>query len=333
MSRSPGSRRFRLTVSTAAGAAVCALALSACGSGSDDSSVDAGSGSGSGAHSVTDATGTAVKVPDAPSRVVALSERDLDDSLSLGVKPVGLTAGRGQKGAPAYLTAKAKRIPVVGAVTGPDLEKVTEARPDVILAGQVSDKQVLAQLRKIAPTVVTYSGSSSWKSALRLTGRALGRTSAAQTRLADYQRKMTGLRKAVGGQAGSTVSVVRYAANGTSVMQQGVFISDVLKDAGFRRPAEQAKQGAGHSTPVSSESLGGIDADWLFVGTLGSNDSGLLSTLRKNPAWASLGAVEKNRAFAVDGSSWTSLGGPLAADAVLDTVQRDLTGAAAGSAK
>ncbi|MFG2926809.1 hypothetical protein ACGFYA_35620 [Streptomyces sp. NPDC048305] len=88
--------------------------------------------------------------PASPERLLALSGMDLDSVLALGVKPVGLTAGRGQKGAPQYLAEQAEGIPVVDAVTGPDIEKVVQAGPDVILAGQLADEQLLAQLRETA---------------------------------------------------------------------------------------------------------------------------------------------------------------------------------------
>ncbi|MFE6487928.1 ABC transporter substrate-binding protein, partial [Streptomyces sp. NPDC057757] len=260
----------------------------------------------------------------APQRVVTLSEMDLDSALTLGVEPVGLTAGRGQTGAPAYLADKAKDIPVVGAVTGPDIEKVVQAKPDVILAGQLADEQVLAQLRKIAPTVVTIDSTKSWKKSLELTGEVLGRTNEAEKFLADYDAEVTALKKDLGSAAGATVSVTRYSAKGSAVMQQGVFISDVLKDLGFARPGIQAEQGEGHSTPISEENLDQIDGDWLFIGTLdpGTSDTELLAALGKKAAYEQLGAVREKHATVIDGTKWTSLGGAEAAVSVLDDIRK-----------
>ncbi|MFC4908167.1 ABC transporter substrate-binding protein [Actinomadura gamaensis] len=273
---------------------------------------------------VTDATGAHVQVPAAPKRVVALSEMDLDAALALGVKPVGLTAGRGQQGAPEYLKDKAAGIPVVGAVTGPDVEKVVQAKPDVILAGQLADKQVLGQLRKVAPTVVTIDRTKNWKTALALTGKVLGRSDQASKVVAAYTAKADALKKDLGKQAGATVSVARYSAKGTAVMQQGVFVSDVLKDLGFKRPGIQNAPGAGHSTPISEENIAQIDGDWLFIGTLSSAgpDATLLKQLTAKPAYRQLTAVRNGRATVIDGSKWTSLGGAEAADSVLDDIRK-----------
>ncbi|MBB5937407.1 ABC transporter substrate-binding protein [Streptomyces zagrosensis] len=319
-SRSARSRLTAVAVLTLA----CALTLSACGSDDSDGSDKGGDKVKGDVRTIKDATGASVKVPAAPQRVVALSEMDLDTALALGVQPVGLTAGRGQKGAPEYLADKAKDIDVVGAVTGPDIEKVVAAKPDVILAGQIADGQVLKQLRTVAPTVVTIGKDKSWKSALDLTGEVLNKQSAAKAFLAGYDKRLDEVKKSLGDKAGSTVSVARYSAKGTAVMQQGVFISDVLKDLGFKRPGLQNKKGAGHSTPLSDEDIQQIDADWLFIGTLASKgkDANVFGELKKKPAYRQLDAVKGGHVTEIDGSKWTSLGGSLAAMSVLEDIQQ-----------
>ncbi|MEC4016944.1 ABC transporter substrate-binding protein [Streptomyces sp. H27-D2] len=317
------SSRARLTAAAVAVVA-SALALTACGSGKSDSGDSKVEGKGAEIRTVKDATGKGVKIPAAPKKVVVLSEMDLDTSLALGVKPIGLTAGRGQQGAPEYLGDKAKGIPVIGAVTGPDLEKVAVADPDVILAGQTTDSQVLKQLQHIAPTVVTIGKDKSWKSALALTGDVLGKDAEAKKFLAGYDKRAAAVKKAIGGKAGSTASVARYSGKGTAVMQQGVFISDVLKDLGFKRPGLQNEKGAGHSTPISDEDIKQIDGDWLFIGTLASKgkDADLFGELKTKPAYKQLGAVKDGHVTEIDGSKWTSLGGSVAAMSVLDDVEK-----------
>lgn len=318
------SPRTRLTA-VAALTLASALTLSACGSGSSDDS-DSSSKAKNAAKdvTVTDASGAEVKVPANPKKVIALSEMDLDSALALKVKPVGLSAGRGQKGAPEYLADQAKGIPVVGAVTGPDIEKVLQAKPDVILAGQLADQQVLKQLKAIAPTVVTIDRTKDWKKSLEITGEVLGKSNEASAFLKDYDTKAAAVQKNLGDNAGATVSVARYSAKGTAVMQQGVFISDVLKDLGFKRPGIQNKKGEGHSTPLSDEDLKQIDADWLFIGTLASAgpDADLFKELKGKAAYKQLDAVKKDHTTEIDGSKWTSLGGAQAAVSVLEDVEK-----------
>lgn len=317
------SPRTRLTA-VAALTLASALTLSACGSDSSDDSDSSAKAKSATKVTVTDASGAEVKVPANPKKVIALSEMDLDSALALKVKPVGLSAGRGQKGAPEYLADQAKGIPVVGAVTGPDIEKVLQAKPDVILAGQLADQQVLKQLKAIAPTVVTIDRTKDWKKSLELTGKVLGKSNEASAFLEDYDTKTAAVKKNLGDNAGASVSVARYSAKGTAVMQQGVFISDVLKDLGFKRPGIQNKKGEGHSTPLSDEDLKQIDADWLFIGTLASAgpDADLFKELKGKAAYKQLDAVKKNHTTEIDGSKWTSLGGAQAAVSVLEDVEK-----------
>lgn len=317
------SPRTRLTA-VAALTLASALTLSACGSDSSDDSGSSSNAKNAAKNTVTDASGAEVKVPANPKKVIALSEMDLDSSLALKVKPVGLSAGRGQKGAPEYLAGQAKDIPVVGAVTGPDIEKVLQAKPDVILAGQLADQQVLKQLKAIAPTVVTIDRTKDWKKSLEITGKVLGKSNEASAFLKDYGTKAADVKKSLGDHAGASVSVARYSAKGTAVMQQGVFISDVLKDLGFERPGIQNKKGEGHSTPLSDEDLKQIDADWLFIGTLASAgpDADLFKELKGKAAYKQLDAVKKDHTTEIDGSKWTSLGGPQAAVSVLEDVEK-----------
>jgi iron complex transport system substrate-binding protein len=304
---------------------VCAFAATACGSSDDD---DSAGKSGAAKVQVTDATGARISVPSAPSRVVTLSEMDLDSALTLGVRPVGLSAGRGQKGAPGYLADKVRDVPVVGAVTGPDIEKIVQAKPDVILAGQLADKQVLEQLQRIAPTVVTINDAKNWKSSLELAGTVLGKTKEAQAFLASYDTKVAALKNDLGPNAGANVSVARYSSRGTAIMQQGVFISDILNDLGFKRPGLQAAKGDGHSTPISDENLAEIDGDWLFIGTLTAPEGGanLTDELARKPAYQQLKAVTGKHATVIDGTKWTSLGGAQAAVSILDDIRKPMVG-------
>ncbi|QDQ98411.1 ABC transporter substrate-binding protein [Tomitella fengzijianii] len=298
------------------------LALTACGSGSGGSGeADAASPASSESVTVTDATGTEVEVPADPQRVVTLSELDLDSALALGVTPVGATAGRGQEGAPRYLGDKAADITMVGTVTGPELDKVIKADPDVILAGQVRDQQVLSRLRQIAPTVVTFQVGDNWKDAFANIAQALGRTDQQQAFMADYQAKIETVQQDLGPASDSVVSVVRWNPKGPSTINKGTFAGSVLNDLGVQRPEAQ-QETAQHSMPLSMENLDAIDGDWIFVGTLSGqgNDVDALDAAMASPSFAALNAVQEGHVSTVDGSMWMSLGGPLAATAMLDDV-------------
>ena len=276
------------------------------------------------ARTVVDARGLAISVPDRPQRVLALSELDLDAAIALKLLPVGASNGRGQERLPRYLPPQARSVASVGPFAAPILDKVIALQPDLILAGGLPDPELLGQLQRIAPTVVSYRVGDSWKTALSRIATLIGRGPQAADILKTYQRHLLRTTARIAPAGAAQVSVVRWNPQGPAYMLKDSFASQVLNDLQLRRPAAQLQAGMGHSQPLSLEALHLIDGDWLFVGTLAPQGqaSEALKTVQKHPAFRQLNAVKKQHLVLVDGSLWTGLGGPLAALAVLRDVER-----------
>lgn len=279
------------------------------------------------ARSLVDATGAQITIPDTIQRPLALSEMDLDALLALNLQPVGTTAGRGQQGTPNYLGQAAQRIPLMGGFGAPVLDKIIAAKPDLILAGGITDPKLLQQLRTIAPTVVTYTLGNDWKTAFRHIAQFTGRNPQANAFFERYQQRIEQLHKHLGPNTNSTVSIVRWNPQGPAYMLSESFASLVIADLGLKRPSTQQEKGIAHSPPLSLEAIQRIDADWLFVGTLSPTGqaSEALKTSMQSPVFRQLKAVKNQHMRLVDGSLWTSLGGPLAAMAILNDVEQHMT--------
>ncbi len=272
---------------------------------------------------ITDVTGFKMAVPEYPERVVTLSELDLDAALALGITPVGSTSGRGQKGVPRYLDDQGDNIELVGPLGRPNLDRLIALSPDLIMIGAVTDPMLLEQLRKVAPTVVTYQSGNSWKEALKTIAEVLGREKQAEHFMNRYQQRVIDVKSHLGEQRDTKVSVVRWIPQGPGYMLSQSFSSLVLKDLELERPEIQHQDGIGHSHSLSLEALNQIDGDWLFIGTLNPAGDAVdaFETAKTTPVFRQLNAVKHNRMIAVDGSLWTSLGGPQAAMAVLDDIE------------
>ena len=293
-------------------------------------------------RSVTDAAGKQVTVPQRPRRIVTLGEPVLDGALALKAPVAGTTAGRGQGGAPAYLSAKAKNVPVVATVAGPDLEKIAGLKPDLILtdASVRLDDATRSKLDGIAPTVTVSKRGQSWQEAFTAEARILNRAGQGRAVLSAYRARVTKVKGELGENAKSTVSIVRWNSGEPSVLLTEQPASQVVADLGLRRPPAQNKRGPGHGVPVSLEKLPDIDADWMFFGTLGGSSGGqgdtkagadkvgtdasakLLATAKKTPGFPRLGAYRDHHIVPIDGTAWTSAGGPLAVNVVLDDVAK-----------
>lgn len=272
---------------------------------------------------VTDAMGNTVTVPEAPQRVITLSEIDLDTALTLGVTPVGTINGRGQAAPPRYLDGKLPAgIEVVGDIDNPNLETLLELQPDLILTGPVKPEQ-LAILNEIAPTVITFNWARPWQESMQRTAQALNKEAEAKAVLERYRARVEAARQRLAAHQGETLSIVRWNPKGPSYMFKDAFASTVAEDVGLRRPAHQQDRGHTHSMALSLESLELLDADWLVIGTLATSGEAVeaMNQAEQTSAFRQLSAIQAKRFGAVDGSLWTSLGGPMAALQVIDDIE------------
>lgn len=272
---------------------------------------------------VTDAMGNTVTVPEQPKRVITLSEIDLDTALTLGVTPVGTINGRGQAAPPRYLDGKLPAgIEVVGDIDNPNLETLLELEPDLILTGPVKPEQ-LAILNEIAPTVITFNWARPWQESMQRTAQALNKEAEAKAVLERYRARVDAARQRLAAHQGQTLSIVRWNPKGPSYMFKDAFASTVAEDVGLLRPAHQQDRGHTHSMALSLESLELLDADWLVIGTLATSGEAVeaMNQAEQTPAFRQLSAIQAKRFGAVDGSLWTSLGGPMAALQVIEDIE------------
>ncbi|NAW66759.1 ABC transporter substrate-binding protein [Photobacterium halotolerans] len=273
---------------------------------------------------IEDALGEKITVPAQPKRVITLSEIDLDTALALGMTPIGTVNGRGQQTLPRYLTPAINgEIQVVGDLSRPNLETILELEPDLILTAP-NRPEVIALLGEIAPTVVTFNYGENWKSVFQRTANILNRQADADAFMARYQAHAEQTKQAIGDKLGQTISVVRWNPKGPAYMFRDSFASQVIADVGMKRPANQQDPGHTHSMSLSLEALAVLDGDWMVIGTLSTSGEAVeaMKQAENTPAFRQLSAIESGRFAPVDGSLWTSVGGPLAALKVMDDIAR-----------
>lgn len=259
-----------------------------------------------------------------PERVVTLSDNSLDAALALGVKPVGALASRGGSDIPDYLKAASGNLPLVGSVRAINLEAILATRPDLILAGPDVTRDQYAKLSLIAPTVVPKGNvMSDWRFSLRLYAQALGKTGEAEERLAQVEQRIDTLRTRL--PKGLSISVLRWNPQGPVMMSSHLFAGQLLEELGTSANALAAEQVARpHTDTLSLENLGKADGDWIFLATLNNDGQRALAEARQQPAFTRLKASQANHLASVDGQIWSSSSGYLAAQQVLDDVEKAL---------
>ena len=193
---------------------------------------------------------------------------------------------------------------------------------DVVCAFEISC--LMPILNEIAPTVITFAWAKPWQESLQRTANALNQSAAAEALLARYKARATEARERLKAHQGETFSIVRWNPKGPSYMFKDAFASSVIADVGLVRPSYQQDPGHTHSMALSLESLELLDADWLVIGTLATSGEAVeaMRQAEQTPAFGQLSALQSKRFGAVDGSLWTSVGGPLAALQVIEDVER-----------
>ncbi|MGX6396878.1 ABC transporter substrate-binding protein [Rothia kristinae] len=262
-----------------------------------------------------------VTIDAAPKKVVVISTGQMDDVLDLGVVPVGTTSAKNADAVPEYLTkayaddAEALgKIESVGSRTSPNIEKIANLKPDLILVNNtLKDDSAYESLSGIAPTVVTEGTGVNWKQDYLLVASALGKQQEGEQKLAEYTERA----KKVGEQAGSdkTISFLRYQPDRIRIWGVSSFVGSIAEDAGLSRPETQRFDKT--SQDISAEQLDQADGNYLFYGVQGGD----ASDLTKETLWSGLEAVKSDHAFQVDDDEFYLNAGITAANGVLDEVE------------
>ena len=264
-----------------------------------------------------------VKLDGVPQRVVALGENALDAALSLGVQPVGALASRGGTDVPDYLKEKAGKITLVGTVREPNLEAVLALQPDLILASTELPKAQYDRLSLIAPTVVPKGGTfQDWRKVYAVYADALGKQADGQRRIEEIDARLARMRERLTGQP--QVSVIRWNPQGPFIMSSQLFVGQLLDAIGFKPNDLSTQTKKPHTDILSLENLDKADAEWIFLATLNADGRKALEDARQQPAFRRLNAVKNGHVVTVDGQVWSSSSGYLAAQRVLDDVEKAL---------
>ena len=278
-------------------------------------------------HTVSTKYGN-VKVNDEVKRVVTLSEDALDSAIALGFKPLAAVATRGGDSVAEYIQDRVGNISIVGTSRQNNLEAIVAQRPDLILASATLSQDQYNILSKIAPTVVPKSPgivTGSWETIAHVYADALNKTDEMDVILADIEKRASALKNTITTklpQNERSATLARWMPQGPVVMSSQIFAPDILASVGFEiNDAGVVKEGRPHSSPLSLENLSKVDNDWLFLATLNNEGNAALEAAKTSPSFSRLNVVKENHVMTVNGQLWTSATGPLAAHAILDTIE------------
>lgn len=310
------------------------LLLAACGNNEKDEAAnekDAGDSGEKTGYTIEHAMGTAT-LEKTPEKVVILTNEGTEALLALGVKPVG--AVQSWLGDPWYdhIKGDMEGVEVVGLESEVNLEKIASLKPDLIIGNKLRHEAVYSQLNAIAPTVFSETLRGDWKENFKLYAKALNLEDKGNDVLNDFDSHVAEVKEKLGDKVNQEVSVVRFMAGKSRIYYTDSFSGVIFDQLGFKRAEHQAElfteenQLGNLAIEVGKEVIPKMDGDILFYFTYAPNgDKEALNTAEEwtnDPLWKNLSAVKNNNAHEVSDAIWNTAGGVMAANAMLDDLEK-----------
>ncbi|ARO30760.1 iron-siderophore ABC transporter substrate-binding protein [Rhizobium sp. NXC14] len=260
--------------------------------------------------SVVDDRGVTVEVPAQPKRLASISYFADDVALALGIKPVAstyMTKGR----EPEFLLGRTSGMKQIGQRAKPNLELLSEAKPDLIVAIRRYTVGNAAQLQNIAPYVAynmeLLEESYSETAAL---SKLLGQPERGEQLNAEFRKHLAEFAAKAPKGVHPRFLIMWGGATPFAFHTENTSASIVAAIGGDNVPGPKTPGGE-FGIDLSLETMLEKDPEVIFV-----YDSGPDRPHESNPIWSQLSAVKNNRVFYV-GDQWVETNGPIAREIVL----------------
>lgn len=259
---------------------------------------------------IVDERNVSVALPATPQKIAAISYLAVDVALTLGIMPVAvtyMTAGR----EPDFLLGLTKKMTSIGQRAKPNLELLSQVRPDVIVAMRRYTDAHAAQFNKIAP-YIAYN--------MELLEESYHEVAQLTELLGDPQHGIA-LNEAF---RSEMQAILAHAPKDTHPRYQIMWAGDTPFSFHTENTAASIVSALGGNNIVGPMSKGGKFGEELSLETMLERDpevifvydSGPDRPHENNPVWSMLSAVKNQRVFYV-GDHWVESNGPIARSVVL----------------
>ncbi|MGI0484071.1 iron-siderophore ABC transporter substrate-binding protein [Pantanalinema rosaneae CENA516] len=270
-------------------------------------------------------------IPHHPQRIVVMDQESLELLAALGSKPIAAATSNRVANKTAILQDKIGAIADLGKEGQPNLERIVQLKPDLIL-GMFIGAHNYALLSQIAPTVSLEYSQTGWKKTLQQMADIVDQRQKAEKLLTAYQQRVEALRSLLAARMGDRqICVMRFYTDVhlTQFLNQNSFAVSVLEEvAGLAIPPIQRQQQQVPNSDwgyvnISLERIDWLEADAMFIAL----DPGAESSFQhyaSNPLWQTLKVVQQDRVYMVDSGYWI-FGNILSANAILDDLSKYLS--------
>ncbi|HZH58669.1 MAG TPA: iron-siderophore ABC transporter substrate-binding protein [Metabacillus sp.] len=314
------------------------LILTACGNANEETNDTEGAEGTNDApaeetYTVEHAMGT-TEITGTPEKVVILTNEGTEALLAMGVTPVG--AVQSWLGEPwyAHISDQMADVQVVGTESEVNIEAIAALKPDLIIGNKMRQEQVYEKLSAIAPTVFAETLRGDWQENFNLYAKALNREEEGKKVIDDFESRITTLKESLGDKLNQEVSVVRFMAGKTRVYYTDTFSGVIFDKLGIKHSSSVQELFKDNPEDlfvreVGKEIIPQLDADILFYFTYAPpGDTEATKTEEEwinDSLWKNLEVVKADKAYKVDDAIWNTAGGVIAANLLLDDIEKIMT--------
>ncbi len=284
-------------------------------------------------RTIEDALGKQITLEKKPERIALLDFGYIEILFALDITPIASTfAERSLNGFGTLQSYAANaQIEELGENKAPNLEKLAELEPDLILytaEAENLDTKLYESASQIAP-VVTFD-SPDWKAQLRAFGNCLGAEEKAEEYISETEVLISDSREKLAGIGDKTVAVL---------FERSSDVGNFIVIASDENPVWFDKEGGLGLTPpdgypetmemISLEGVAALNPDYIFLcGALGTEANGYKQThlseeTQASSVWQSLNAVKNGQVYYLDAA--VRAAGPLGIKLGIETIVESIT--------
>lgn len=255
-------------------------------------------------RTVVDATGTEVKIPEKPQRVVVLNSANLDMYYAAGGKVIG-------KPSSSYLSPALRRatkdVPSIGTIHSPSVEAIIGLKPDLVIGVNVpyntAIREMLAQVG-IPLYINDLNTYEEMIKTMRFFGELTGETQQTETVIAKAQNTYYSLVNQARQYKGARTLIIFGAPGSFSMATESSFSGNLLKILGGENITAQNQLIEGDYVPLSMEYVIEYNPEVIFfISMIPKSDSVAIfkKDMVESPAWSQVKAVQSGRIYYLSG--------------------------------
>ncbi len=305
--------------------ALTVVLLTACGSGNDKDTGESKRDNANKVDVMIKHDGGTTKLDKNPERVVALEFSYVDALAALDIKPVGIADDGKKDRILKPIREKIGDYKSVGLRKQPNLEEISNQKPDLIIADTNRHKGIQKDLEKIAPTILLPSFDSDYNDnldAFKTIAKAVGEEDKGKERLKEHQDLMSEYSKEITMDKSEPVLATVIAKSGLLSHPENTYVGELLKELGFKNALNKtetdnlAKYLKGPYLQLNSEVLSDINPGRMFIMVDEGKEDPNLKKQGQDPVWKNLDAVKNNKVSIFDRNTWARARGIISSEEI-----------------